>query len=275
MRQVAGQLRMHGAPKLCRARPVLRRHGAEGVRTGAERGDVAQPLRKLQPPIPVQETSVAKAVLTISSKNYGAWALRGWLLTKLSGLEFTEKVIPPDDPAMKAEILLLSASMLVPSLQHNGIKVWDTLAIAEYLNEIKPKAQLLPADAKARAHCRAICGEMHSGFSSLRSALPMNIKAHFPNFKIWSRALSDIERVREIWDECLSTYGGPYLFGKQPTVADAMYAPVVTRFLTYDVALSKAEAAYCKRIMELPAMQEWVEAARKEPDEIDELDAEF
>ena len=218
---------------------------------------------------------MAKAVLTISSKNYGAWALRGWLLARLSGLEFTEKVIPPDDPAMKAEILLLSASMLVPSLQHNGIKVWDTLAIAEYLHEIKPKAQLLPADAKARAHCRAICGEMHSGFSSMRSALPMNIKAHFPGFKIWSRAQADIDRVLEIWGECLATYGGPYLFGKQPTVADAMYAPVVTRFLTYDVPLSKAEMAYCKRIMELPAMQEWVAAARQEPDEIDELDAEF
>jgi glutathione S-transferase len=109
---------------------------------------------------------MAKAVLTISSKNYGAWALRGWLMAKFAGLDFTEKVIPPDDPAMKAEMLLLAPSMLVPSLQHNGIKVWDTLAIGEYLNEIKPKAGLLPADAKARAHCRAISGEMHSGFTS-------------------------------------------------------------------------------------------------------------
>ncbi|MBW8721107.1 MAG: glutathione S-transferase N-terminal domain-containing protein, partial [Polaromonas sp.] len=131
---------------------------------------------------------MAKAVLTISSKNYGAWALRGWLLAKFAGLEFTEKVISPDDPAMKAEMLLLSSSMLVPSLQHGNVKVWDTLAIAEYLNEIKPKAQLLPTDIKVRAHCRAVCGEMHSGFASLRAALPMNIKAHFSNFKVWSRA---------------------------------------------------------------------------------------
>jgi len=216
-----------------------------------------------------------KAVLTISSKNYGAWALRGWLTARLAGLDFTEKVISPDDPAMKAEMLLLSSSMLVPSLQHNGITVWDTLAIAEYLNEIKPKAHLLPVDAKARAHCRAICGEMHSGFASLRSSLPMNIKAHFPNFKVWSRAQADIDRIVAIWKECLSTYGGPYLFGKQPCVADAMYAPVVTRFLTYDVALDKVCAAYCKRIMELPAMLEWVAEAKKEPDDIDELDAEF
>jgi glutathione S-transferase len=218
---------------------------------------------------------VAKTVLTISSKNYGAWSLRGWLLARLAGLEFTEKVISPDDPAMKAEMLLLSSSMLVPSLQHNGIKVWDTLAIAEYLNEIKPKAQLLPADIKARAHCRAICGEMHSGFASMRSSLPMNIKARFPAFKVWSRAQGDIDRVLEIWKECLATYGGPYLFGKQPTVADAMYAPVVTRFLTYDVAIDKASAAYCKRVMELSAMKEWIVAAKSEPDEIDELDAEF
>ena len=218
---------------------------------------------------------MAKAVLTISSKNYGAWALRGWLMAKLAGLEFTENVISPDDPAMKAEMLLLSSSMLVPSLQHNGVKVWDTLAIAEYLNEIKPEAKLLPPDIAARAHCRAVCGEMHSGFASMRSALPMNIKAHFPAFKVWSRAQADIARVLEIWHECLKTYGGPYLFGKRPCIADAMYAPVVTRFLTYDIALDKACAAYCKRIMELPAMKEWVAQARLEQEDIDELDAEF
>ena len=218
---------------------------------------------------------MAKAVLTISSKNYGAWALRGWLMCRLAKLDFTEHVISPDDPAMKAEMLLLSSSMLVPSLHHNGITVWDTLAIGEYLNEIKPKAHLLPADAAARAHCRAICGEMHSGFASLRSSLPMNIKARFPNFKVWSRAQADIDRIVAIWKECLATYGGPYLFGKQPCMADAMYAPVVTRLLTYDVALDKVCAAYCKRIMELPAMQEWVKEAKKEPDDIDELDAEF
>jgi glutathione S-transferase len=218
---------------------------------------------------------MAKPVLTISSKNYGAWALRGWLMARLAGLDFTEKVIPPDDPAMKAEMLLLAPSMLVPSLQHNGIKVWDTLAIGEYINEVRPKGGLLPADQAARAHCRAICGEMHSGFASMRGSLPMNLRAHFPAFKVWSRAQADIDRVVAIWKECLATYKGPYLFGAKPCMADAMYAPVVTRFLTYDIALDKVCAAYCKRIMELPAMQEWVEAAKAEPAEIDELDAEF
>ena len=99
-----------------------------------------------------------KAVLTISSKNYGAWALRGWLMAKLAGVEFNEHVVSPDDPAMKAEMLLLSSSMRVPSLQHGKVLVWDTLAIGEYLNELKPKAGLLPAEQGARAHCRAICG---------------------------------------------------------------------------------------------------------------------
>ncbi len=218
---------------------------------------------------------MAKALLTISSKNYGAWSLRGWLLAKLAGLEFSENVISPDDPAMKAEMLLLSSSLLVPSLQHDGVTVWDTLAIAEYLNEVKPKAQLLPADIKARAHCRAVCGEMHSGFASLRSALPMNVKAHCPGFKVWSRAQADIDRILEIWNDCLSTYGGPYLFGQKPGVADAMFAPVVTRFTTYDVALNPLCAAYARTIMALPQMLEWVAAAQAEPDEIDELEAEF
>ena len=103
----------------------------------------------------------------------------------------------------------------------------------------------------------------------------MNIKAHFPKFKVWSRAQADIDRVLAIWKDCLQHYGGPYLFGKQPCLADAMYAPVVTRFMTYDVVLNKEATAYCKCIMALPAMQEWVAAARAEPEEIDELDAEF
>jgi glutathione S-transferase len=215
------------------------------------------------------------AVLTISSKNYGAWALRGWLMARLVDLEFIERVISPDDPQMKAEMLLLSASFRVPTLEHDGVKVWDTLAIGEYLNEIRPQAALLPADRAARAHCRSICGEMHSGFSALRSSLPMNIKAHFPKFRLWSRAQGDINRIAEIWNECFQTYGGSFLFGSRPGLADAMFAPVVTRFLTYDVALDARCSDYCRVVMALPAMQEWAEAARTEPDEIDELDAEF
>ncbi|GAA4336507.1 glutathione S-transferase family protein [Pigmentiphaga soli] len=218
---------------------------------------------------------MAQATLTITSKNYSSWSLRGWLMAKLAGLPFDEKIIPPDDPAMRAEILLLAPSVRVPALSHDGVTVWDTLAIGEYLNEVRPEAGLLPASRAARAHCRAICGEMHSGFASLRSALPMNIKGHFPNFKIWERARADIERIAAIWEECLAVYGGPYLFGDKPCIADAMYAPVATRFLTYDVKLSRICTAYCATIMAMPAMIEWVDAARAEPDDIDELDMEF
>jgi len=218
---------------------------------------------------------MAQATLTISSKNYSSWSLRGWLLARLAGLPFDEKIISPDDPAMRAEILLLAPSMLVPCLTHKNVKVWDTLAIGEYLNEAKPKAGLLPEDSVARAHCRAICGEMHSGFSALRAALPMNLKAHYKNFKIWARAQADIDRIVAIWHDCLETYGGPYLFGDKPCMADAMYAPVVTRFKTYGIKLDAKCERYCATIIALPQMQEWTAAALLEPDEIEGLDAEF
>jgi glutathione S-transferase len=213
--------------------------------------------------------------LTISSKNYSSWSLRGWLLARFAGIPFEEKVVSPDDPDVRAEILLLSSSILVPSIDCEGIKAWDTLAIAEMLNELHPKAGLLPDDCAARAHCRSICGEMHSGFSALRSALPMNLKARFSNFKIWSRAQSDIDRITTIWRDCLQQYGGPYLFGAHRSMADAMFAPVVTRFLTYGVVLDDTCRAYCETIMAMPEMQEWVAAALQEPDDIDELEAEF
>ena len=148
---------------------------------------------------------MAKATLTISSKNYSSWSLRGWLLTKFSGLEFEEIVTAPDDASARAEILLLSSSILVPCLRHDGATIWDTLAIGEYLNETMPDAGLLPADRVQRAHCRSICGEIHSGFTTLRASLPVNLKGHFPNFKIWSRAQADIDRVCTIWRECLAS----------------------------------------------------------------------
>jgi glutathione S-transferase len=215
-----------------------------------------------------------KAILTISSKNYSSWCLRGWLLCKLAGLEFVEEVVSLDDPSARAELLLLSPSFLVPSLTRDGARVWDTLAIGEYLAETFPRAGLLPEERVARAHCRAICGEMHSGFYNLRSALPMNLKAHHPGFKVWAGAQADIDRVAAIWRECLEAYGGPYLFGDL-TMADAMYAPVCTRFLTYDVKLDAKCAAYCRSIMAWPAMAEWVAEALSEPAELEELDVEF
>ena len=215
------------------------------------------------------------AVLTISSKNYSSWSLRGWLLCRMAGLDFREEILSADDPSTRAELLLLSPSFLVPCLTHNGIKVWDTLAIGEYLQEVFPQAGLLPRELAARTHCRAISGEMHSGFANLRSALPMNLKAHYPGFKIWAAAQADIDRVTTIWRECLGRYGGPYLFGATPTLADAMYAPVTTRFQTYDVKLDRQCADYCETILALPDMIEWKEGAESERAGIEELEAEF
>ena len=218
---------------------------------------------------------MAKATLSISSKNYSSWCLRGYLLCKLAELEFDEQVVSLDDPGARAELLLLSPSFLVPRLTHDGVNIWDTLAIAEYLSELKPEAGLLPKDQIARARCRSISGEMHSGFSNMRSALPMNLKAHYPGFKVWLGAQADIDRIATIWRECLAESGGPFLFGKKPCVADAMFAPVCTRFQTYDVKLDTVCAAYCKAIMALPHMQEWIEAAKTEPEDLEELDVEF
>ena len=217
---------------------------------------------------------MAKATLTISSKNYSSWSLRGWLLTKFSGLPFDEVTTSPDDVSARAEILLLSPTILVPCLRHDGATVWDTLAIAEYLNETMPDAGLLPADRVERAHCRSICGEIHSGFTTLRASLPVNIKGYFPNFKIWTRAQADIDRVCAIWRECLAQSGGPFLFGER-TMADAMYAPVVTRFATYSVKLEPRLQTYAGVIMNMPEMTEWIEAARAEPEEIEELEVEY
>src|SRR5580700_10169255 len=146
---------------------------------------------------------MSRATLTIASKNYGSWSLRGWLLCKMAGLDFDEQAVPADDPSTRAELLLLSPSFLVPSLVNGSIKVWDTLAIAEYLNEKFPEAGLLPKDSATRARCRSVSGEMHSGFSNMRSALPMNIKGNYPGFKVWAGAQADIDRITTIWRESL------------------------------------------------------------------------
>jgi len=214
------------------------------------------------------------AVLTISSKNYSSWSLRGWLLCRMAGLAFTEKLMSASDPSTRAELMLLSPSFLVPCLTHGGVSVWDTLAIAEYLQEVRPKAGLFPQDLAARTRCRSVSGEMHSGFANMRSALPMNLRAHHPGFRIWAGASADIERVTTIWRECLAASGGPFLFGTL-SVADAMYAPVCTRFRTYDVELDPVCAAYRDAILAWPLLREWTQAALAEPDDIEELDVEF
>ncbi len=248
----------------------------------------AAPLRarKASPAVPARAKTLAakgrrpaktttRPTLTLSSKNYSSWSLRGWLLARFAGLEFEEVMVSPDDADARKELLLLAPSIRVPCLSHEGATVWNTMAIAQYLNEIAPAAALMPADRIARAHCRSVSGEMNSGFANLRASLPMNLKAHYPKHRIWGGAKPDIERVIEIWTDCLATYGGPFLFGKQRGMADAMFAPVVTRFLTYDVALDATCKRYCATIMAMPEMREWLTAAQAEPDDIAELDMEF
>ena len=215
------------------------------------------------------------AELTISSKTYSSWSLRGWLLCRLAGLDVAEKMVALENLEARAELLLLTPSVLVPRLTHEGASVWDTLAIAEYLHELYPDAGMYPKNRIARAHCRSVSGEIHSGFANLRSALPMNLKVRHDRFPIFSGAKPDIERVETIWNECLDSYGGPWLFGNKPNVADAMFAPVAQRFLTYAVPLSAKSAAYCDTINSWDLMREWIDDARREADETEELDIEF
>jgi len=241
---------------------------------------VATPSRARKPAAPSARPRrpakpLARATLTLSSKNYSSWSLRGWLMARFAGLDFDEMMVSPDDADVRKELLLLAPSIRVPCLSHEGATVWNTLAIAQYLDEVIPGANLLPEDRIARAHCRSVSGEMNSGFANLRASLPMNLKAHYPKHRIWGGAKPDIERIVEIWTDCLTTYGGPFLFGKQRGMADAMYAPVVTRFLTYDVALDPRLRRYCDTIMAMPEMREWLAAAKAEPDDIAELDMEF
>jgi glutathione S-transferase len=218
---------------------------------------------------------VPDATLTIISRNYGSWSLRGWLLCRLAGLDVHVDELSPDDASARAELLHLSPSFLTPRLEHDGVSVWDTLAIGEYLHELRPEAGLLPADVTARAHCRSISGEMHAGFANLRSALPMDIRAHHPGFRVYAGAQADIERIQAIWAECLDTYGGPFLFGASPTMADAMYAPVCTRFATYDIALEEPCAEYCDAVLALPDVVDWIDAAAREAEDVSELEVEF
>jgi glutathione S-transferase len=216
-----------------------------------------------------------QARLLISSRNYSSWSLRGFLLARLARLDFRVEAVNLQDEAARTELMMQASSTRIPCLIHGELRVWDTMAIAEYLAEIRPEAGLYPGDPAARARCRSVAGEMHSGFHALRASLPMNLRAHRPGFRIWSGPKADIQRILQIWRDCLGTWKGPWLFGERPCMADAMYAPVVTRFLTYDVKLDGACAAYAQTVMEWAPMAEWIAAAQEEPEPpIHELEVE-
>ncbi len=209
---------------------------------------------------------MADLTIYIGNKNYSSWSLRGWLMLKASGIEFDEIVIALDEPTTRETILRNSPSGTVPAIRHGDRVVWDTLAIGEYLAELAPDAGLWPADQTARAVARSVSAEMHSGFEGMRSHFPMNMRSSFPDRVATADAQANINRIAAIWRDCRRRFGGTgqFLFGEF-SIADAMYAPVCSRFRTYKIGMDEVGQAYCDAVWNLPAFQEWLQAARKEP----------
>jgi glutathione S-transferase len=203
--------------------------------------------------------------LTIANKNYSSWSMRPWLAMKVAGIPFEETVIRLDAPDGQARILAKSPSGKVPALVDGAVQIWESLAVLEYLAETVPAAKLWPQDKAARAHARAISNEMHAGFLPLRRQCPMNMWRPVKKRALDAEAQQNVARIDAIWRDCRARFGGggAFLFGAF-TAADAMYAPVVSRFYTYAVEVGAASRAYMDAIMALPAWAEWKEAALKE-----------
>jgi glutathione S-transferase len=201
---------------------------------------------------------MAALKLAIGNKNYSSWSMRPWLALRANDIPFVETVIPlyTDDPADKERILSFSRAGKVPVLVDGDITVWDSLAIIEYVAERFPEKKLWPDDVAARAHARAVCAEMHSGFMALRNECGMNLHRPVRAVTLSADAKANVARIEQIWRECRARYGGPFLFGRIGA-ADAMYAPVVHRFRTYAIEVSPETRAYMDTMMALPAFQEW------------------
>jgi glutathione S-transferase len=206
--------------------------------------------------------------LVIGNKNYSSWSMRPWVVLQAFGIPFQEIRIPLAQSDTSAKIAQYSSAGRVPVLISGEHSVWDSLAICEYLAEQFPDKHLWPQDTVARANARSICAEMHSGFSGLRNAMPMNIRSELPGKGRTPDAQADIGRICEIWETCLSDFGHhEFLFGEF-SIADAYYAPVVTRFQTYNVFLAPALQAYMQRVLQHPAVAQWISAARAEEEVI-------
>jgi len=201
--------------------------------------------------------------LTIGNKNYSSWSFRPWIALKVAGIPFEETVIPIHYPGSKEKFLARSPGGKVPILQDGAVTVWESLAILEYVAETHP--ELWPRDAAARAHARAIASEMHAGFVPLRRQCPMNMWRPVKKLALSAETAANVSRIDAMWSDCRARFGagGPFLFGRF-TAADAMYAPVVSRFHTYAVEVGAASAAYMQAVMALPAWQEWYAAALQE-----------
>ncbi len=208
---------------------------------------------------------MAEFTIYIGNKNYSSWSLRAWLMLKQTGAAFQEVMIPIAQPTTRAEILRHSPSGKVPALVHGAVTVWESLAIGEYLAELFPQARLWPEGREARAAARAASQEMHAGFMPLRQHFPMNMRSVFER-RIIPEIQGDIDRITALWHDCRRHFGagGNFLFGHF-TIADAMYAPVVSRFRTFKVPLDGEAEAYAAAVAAWPAYQEWLAAARREP----------
>jgi len=206
---------------------------------------------------------MSRLQLVIGTKRYSSWSLRPWLALKQAGLPFDEVKITLRQPDTKAQILQHSPSGKVPLLKDGGLLVWDSLAICEYIAEMACAVPLWPESRGTRAQARSVAAEMHSGFTGLRQHLPMDLAQRIEMPQIPEEAKPDIERIQALWNDCRTRYGagGDFLFGRW-SIADAMYAPVATRFHTYGVALDPVSQAYVDATMALPALQEWIAAAQ-------------
>jgi glutathione S-transferase len=231
---------------------------------GAHLISVENPI-SLENPFP-GTSAMSEFTLIIGNRNYSSWSLRAWLVLDKTGAAFEEIVIPQGQPETREQVLKYSPSGLVPVLRHGGLSIWETLAIAEYLAELFPDAGLWPKDPQARAMARAISAEMHAGFTDLRRDLPMNIRASYPGAGVSAAVQKDINRIEAIWRDSRKRFGsgGDMLFGGF-TIADAMFAPVASRFTTYGVKLGETAQAYVKALAAYPAMAEWAAAASNEP----------
>jgi glutathione S-transferase len=207
-----------------------------------------------------------RPTLIIANRNYSSWSLRAWLAVEASGMEFDEVLVPLGTQDTEAAIRRWSPSGRVPALRDGEIVVWDSLAICEHVSETHPEAALWPADPIARAFARSVTAEMHSGFTALRNNMSMNIRASYPGAGRGDGVDDEIARITSIWTDCRTHFGagGDMLFGRF-TIADAFYAPIVSRFRTYGVELSGVAGDYMEAVWALPAVQDWVEKALAEP----------
>jgi len=210
---------------------------------------------------------VSRPTLVIANKNYSSWSMRPWVLLRTLGIEFDEVQLKFGSDAHRDGIARWSPTGLVPVLWLDGEPVWDTFAIAETVAERWPERQAWPTGARARAVARSVCAEMHSGFRALRGAMPMNIRGAYPGKGMNPDVRKDIDRVVDIWTACRERFGqgGDLLFGGF-SIADAYYAPVVTRFATYSVELPQVGRRYADAVLALPAVREWSAAGRAEPE---------